>query len=110
MVGLSFPELLQVCISLNSLSLCIYFIIKEAEQSFKICLSLNHENNRKTVSSTLPVIAEMIGSFQHIITFLKYCISFAIPKIATSTRLKSLEVCIVTILVKFVKYQNFKTI
>lgn len=103
MVSLSFPELQQVSISSISLPLCIHFIIKQTEQSFKMCLILNRENNRKAVASKLPVDAEIVGSFQHIISFLKYTLSFASPKVTTFTRLRSLKVCIIIVLVRFVK-------
>ena len=67
-------------------------------------MTLNHENNRKIVASTPSVNAEMVGSFQYVISLLKYIVSFALPEVATFTRLRSLEVCIMTVLVKFVKY------
>lgn len=66
-------------------------------------MTLNHENNRKTVASTPSVNAEMVGSFQHVTSLLKCIVSFALPKVSTFTRPRSLEVCIMTVLVKFVK-------
>jgi len=55
-------------------------------------MTLNPEHNRKTVASTPSVNAEMLRSFQLVISLLKYIVSFALLKVATFTRPRSLEV------------------